>query len=69
MLDDIMSAAEAEERWQLPPGAIRQAAFQGKLDPYIDVGLAKKSGRVWLVHKQVMVELFGPEPEKSVNSR
>lgn len=64
MLEDIMSAAEAEKRWGLYSGAIRQAAFRGELDRFVELGLAKKSGHVWILHKQVMLELFGPEPEK-----
>lgn len=56
------TAAEAEELWAMQD--IRQSILRGRLKPYVERGLVRKSGRIWLVSDVAMREVYGEPPEK-----
>lgn len=56
-----MTAAEAEERWELRPGTIRSSCQRGLLKEHEGV---RKSGGTWLISYQAMTEVYGPEKTK-----
>jgi hypothetical protein len=58
--DDIMTSAEATERWGLSNSTIRRA-LMGKR--FLD-GEYKKSGKVWIIKKSAMERLYGKEPRE-----
>lgn len=64
MLIDVMTASEADEKWGLSKGMVRQSCVRGKLKGYIEKGLVKKSSGTWLVTKQAMEEVFGKNNEE-----
>lgn len=65
LLDDIMTAKEAAERWGLAPITVRQACTgYKKAPPRFTATEARKSAGTWLVTHVGMERLFGPEPEK-----
>jgi len=61
-LNEVYTAQEAEQLWGLYDGAVRQSCIRGKMKKYIEKGLVRKSGRIWLVTAQAMREVFG-EPK------
>lgn len=56
---EMITASEANERWGLPEGEVRQSINRGKLNGYIGTGLVRQSGKVWLVSEQAMKEVYG----------
>lgn len=58
-LQQVMTAAEAEERWGLRPGTVRASCLRGPLRKYIAKGLVRKSSGTWLVTAQAMEETYG----------
>lgn len=62
LIDEVLTAKEAEDRWKLAPGQIRQWIFHAP-DKFAK-GEIRKSGRVWLVTRDAMERRFGKEPEK-----
>jgi len=61
---EIMTASEADERWGLHKGAVRQSCVRGQLKKYIEQGLVRKSGGTWLVTVEAMEAVFGPEKKE-----
>lgn len=60
---DIMTTSEAAERWGLSPDSVKHlcTGIQGRA-PRLTSDECRKSGaRVWLVTKQGMERLYGPE--------
>lgn len=49
----VMMSQEAEQKWNLPTGRIKQDCRRGMLDAFLDIGLIRKSGKYWLVHELV----------------
>lgn len=62
LLRDVLTPAEAAERWGLSPNTIRSALADGRFDSQIQRGLVRRSGNVWLLHINAMREVFGPPP-------
>lgn len=62
LIDEVLTAKEAEDRWKLAPGQIRQLIFQTP-DRFIK-GEIRKSSSIWLITRDAMVRHFGTEPEK-----
>lgn len=64
-LFEVMTAAEAAEKWGLNPRSIQQACtgYKGGRPRFLDKE-ARKAGRIWLVTKTGMERLYGPEPIK-----
>lgn len=60
----IMTASEANKKWGLPDGEVRQSLNRGKLKKYIGTGLVRQSEKVWLVTELAMKEVYG-EPNTS----
>ncbi|WP_035351476.1 helix-turn-helix domain-containing protein [Fictibacillus gelatini] len=60
-----MTASEADERWGLPTGEVRQSCNRGKLKKYIEKGLVRQSGKVWLVTEKAMIEVYGEPKQKT----
>lgn len=60
-LMQVMTAREAEKRWGLQPGTIRNSCTRGPLKKYIIDGHIRKSAGTWLVTKEVMEEVYGIE--------
>ena len=61
-IDEVMTAAEAGERWGVAPRTVQQACtgYKGGL-PRFSREEARKAGRIWLVTRQGMERLYGPE--------
>ena len=55
-LSDVYTAGEADEKWGLYQGAVRQSCNRGKLKGHNGV---RQSGKVWLVTDEAMNEVFG----------
>ncbi|HHY72287.1 MAG TPA: hypothetical protein GX497_03500 [Bacillus bacterium] len=55
-----MTTQEAEEKWGLTPGFVRQSITRGKLKSRTGV---RKSGKTWLVTAKTMIEVYGEEPK------
>ncbi|MDY2965181.1 MAG: helix-turn-helix domain-containing protein [Megasphaera massiliensis] len=62
-LDEVMTAAEAAEKWGMNPRSIQQACtgYKGG-KPRFTPDEARKAGRIWLVTRAGMERLYGPEP-------
>ena len=62
IIDEVMTAAEAGERWGVAPRTIHQACtgYKGG-EPRFTREEARKAGRIWLVTRQGMERLYGPE--------
>ncbi len=67
-LDDIMTTAEAAERWGIAQTSVKQlcTGAQGR-PPRLTAEECKKSGRTWIVTRAGMERLYGKE--KGVNKR
>jgi hypothetical protein len=52
-LTKVLMSQEAELKWKLPTGRIKQDCRRGTLDLYKDSGLIRKAGKYWLVHELV----------------
>ena len=65
-LDDIMTTAEAAERWGIAQTSVKQlcTGAQGR-PPRLTVEECKKSGRTWLVTRAGMERLYGQEKPKA----
>lgn len=64
-LEDVMTAKEAAERWDIAPITIRQACSgYKKAPPRFTAKEARKSAGTWLVTRAGMERLYGPEPGK-----
>ncbi len=62
LLDDVMTAKEAAERWGIAPITIRQACSgYKKSPPRFTTVEARKSAGTWLVTRAGMERLYGPE--------
>ena len=62
-LEDIMTAKEAAERWGIAPITIRQACSgYKKSPPRFTSAESRKSAGTWLVTREAMERLYGPEP-------
>ena len=62
LIDEVLTAKEAEDRWKLAPGQIRQLIFQTP-DRFMK-GEIRKSSSIWLITRDAMVRHFGKEPEQ-----
>ena len=60
---DIMTTGEAAERWNLSPVSVQHlcTGIQGR-PPRLNKDECRKSGKSWLVTRQGMERLYGPEP-------
>ena len=65
-LDDIMTTAEAAERWGIAQTSVKQlcTGAQGR-PPRLTVEECKKSGRTWIVTRTGMERLYGQEKPKA----
>lgn len=63
-IDDVMTTAEAAERWGLSQTSVKQlcTGAQGR-PPRLLIGECRKSGRTWLVTRKGMERLYGPEKQ------
>lgn len=61
-LDDIMTTAEAAERWGIAQTSVKQlcTGAQGR-PPRLTKEECKKSGRTWIVTRTGMERLYGKE--------
>lgn len=63
-LDEVMTAAEAAEKWGKAPITIQQACSgYKKSSPRFTSNEARKAGRIWLVTRAGMERLYGTEPQ------
>lgn len=62
---DIMTTAEAGERWGIAQSSVKQlcTGAQGRPPRLIEGEEFRKSGRTWLVTKAGMERLYGKEKE------
>ena len=66
VLEEVMTAAEAAEKWGLNARTIQQSCTGYKgAPPRFAENEARKAGRIWLVTKAGMERLYGPEVKKS----
>ena len=65
-LDDIMTTAEAAERWGIAQTSVKQlcTGAQGR-PPRLTAEECKKSGRTWIVTRAGMERLYGQETPKT----
>ena len=65
-LDDIMTTAEAAERWGIAQTSVKQlcTGAQGR-PPRLTAEECKKSGRTWIVTRAGMERLYGQEKPKA----
>lgn len=61
-IDDVMTTAEAAERWGIAQTSVKQlcTGAQGR-PPRLLAGEYRKSGRTWLVTRKGMERLYGKE--------
>lgn len=57
----VMTAREAEERWGLKTGTIRNSCSRGPLKEHLADGHVRKSAGTWLVTEEIMKEIYGEE--------
>lgn len=62
LIDEILTAKEAEIRWGLSDGLIRQRAR--KTPEIFNPGEIRKSSHTWLITTDAMERLYGKEKEK-----
>lgn len=63
----MITASEANEKWGLPDGEVRQSINRGKLKKYAGTEFVRQSGKVWLVSEQAMREVYGEPKTKEEN--
>ncbi|MDU2418316.1 helix-turn-helix domain-containing protein [Negativicoccus succinicivorans] len=63
LIDQVLTAKEAEERWKLSEGLIRQRAR--KFPKAFNPGEIRKSGGTWLITLDAMERLYGKEPKSN----
>lgn len=62
--DDVMTAAEAAERWKISPVTVKQACSgQRNTPPRFTQNECRKAKGTWLVTRQGMERLYGEEPK------
>lgn len=62
--EDVMTSAEAAERWKLSPVTVKQAcAGQRNTPPRFTPAECRKAKGTWLVTRQGMERLYGEEPK------
>ncbi len=62
ILDSVMTASEAAERWGKADITVRQACTgYKKAPPRFKSDEARQSGKVWLITVEGMTRVFGPE--------
>lgn len=66
IIDEVMTTAEAAERWGISAITVKQACSGQKgLPPRFKEGEEfRKSGRTWLITKAGMERLYGKEKEQ-----
>lgn len=52
-ISKVLMSHEAEQKWSLPTGKIKQDCRRGTLDTFMETGLIRKAGKYWLVHELV----------------
>lgn len=65
----VVTASEANEKWGLPDGEVRQSINRGKLKKYIGTEFVRQSGKVWLVSEQAMREVYGEPKTKEEKTK
>jgi len=66
----VLNANEAEQRWNLVKGTIKQDARSGgPLEEYKKANLVFKSGRYWQIHQAVMESYYEPKQEQKIEKR
>ena len=67
-LEEVMTAAEAAEKWGKAPITVQQACSgYAKAKPKFLPTEARKAGRIWLVTRKGMERVYGPEPSKKAS--
>lgn len=62
--EDVMTAAEAAERWKISPVTVKQACSgQRNTPPRFTLNECRKAKGTWLVSRQGMERLYGEEPK------
>jgi hypothetical protein len=65
LLSNVMTAAEAAERWGKADITVRQACTgYKKAPPRFKEGEFRQSGKVWLITVEGMTRVFGEEPKE-----
>jgi len=65
LLSNVMTVAEAAERWGKSVVTVRQACTgYKKAAPRFKDGEIRQSGSTWLITVEGMTRVFGPEPTK-----
>lgn len=61
LINEVMTAAEAAEKWGKAPITVQQACSGYKgAPPRFTPEEARKAGRIWLVTRAGMERVFGP---------
>lgn len=63
-INEVMTLSEASQKWNIPQITLKNAcAGQKGYPPRFTADECRKSGRTWLVTRQGMERLYGPESE------
>ncbi|WP_346835906.1 hypothetical protein [Paenibacillus polymyxa] len=64
-IEQVITTSEAETRHSLTPGQIRKDIHRGQLGGYIEMGLLRQSGSIWLLHESVIQHHYLKQQEKT----
>lgn len=68
IIDEVMTTAEAATRWGLSIETVKKACLGQKgYPPRFMEGEFRKSGKAWLVTREGMTRLYGPEKTTEAN--
>lgn len=63
-LSEVFTASSAAKIREIPYSTLKDDIVRyGKFDSQIKRGLVKKEGRVWLISKQALDEVYGEYPK------
>jgi hypothetical protein len=60
-IQQVMTSSEAETKYNLLPGRIRKDIHKGNLEKYLENGLLRQSGGIWLFHETIIKHHYYPE--------
>lgn len=61
-INEVMTLSEASQRWEVPQITLKNAcAGQKGYPPRFTPDECRKSGKAWLVTREGMTRLYGPE--------
>ncbi|WP_145950122.1 hypothetical protein [Paenibacillus sp. Y412MC10] len=62
-IEQVMTSSEAEAKFNLRAGRIRKDIHLGQFEKYMEKGLMRQSGSIWLMHESVIKQHYFPEEQ------